>query len=97
MDYKPLFINFFPGMQVQNQVNIERRGGFDINLMFQCFVDDMIKVIALGAVAVMIIALIVIFLNGPVKQVLRFFDLIADLWQIDKPERCSMFFNQVFQ
>lgn len=64
-------------------------------LMVQCFVDHMVEVVAFGTIAVVISTRIIVFFNGPVKQVPGFFYLVANFWKINKTERGPVFFNEM--
>jgi hypothetical protein len=55
----------------------------------------MVEVVAFGTVAEIVGTLVLVFLNGPVKEVPGLFDLVPDLGQVDKTERCAVFINQM--
>ena len=57
----------------------------------------MIEMIALGAITEIVVAFVIEFSQGPVKQVPGFFYLIPDFGQIYETKRSSMFFNEMLQ
>ena len=65
--------------------------------MFKGFINYMIEVIAFGAVTEIIFPPVSVIFNSPVKKIPGFFDLVADFWQVNKPERRPVFLDQVFE
>jgi hypothetical protein len=57
----------------------------------------MVKVVAFGTIAEIVISTILVFPDGTVKKIPCFFDLIANFRQVYKPERGAVFFNEMFQ
>lgn len=65
--------------------------------MIQSLIDYMTKVTTLGTVTIIVFSFIIIGLNGFVKKVFRFFNLVSYPWQIGQPKRGTIFVNEVFQ
>jgi hypothetical protein len=65
--------------------------------MFKGFIDDMVKVVTLGTIAKMVLAFIVVFFDGPIKQVSGLFDLVTNFWQVYKSKRRTVFFDKVLE
>jgi hypothetical protein len=57
----------------------------------------MVEMVAFGAIAEIVLSLVLIFFDGPVKEVPGLLDLISYFRQIDEAERGTMFVNEMFQ
>jgi hypothetical protein len=55
------------------------------------------KVVAFGAIAIVVLACIAILFNGAIEKVLDFFYLILDARQIHETEWGSVFLNEILE
>jgi len=65
--------------------------------VIQSLIDYMAKVTTLGTVTIIVFSFIIVGLDGFVKKVFRFFNLVSDPWQIGQPKWGTIFVNEVFQ
>jgi len=66
-----------------------------MDIVLHHLIEDIAEVIALGAIAIVIVARIVERFDGPVEEVLGFLDLCTDTRQIGQLQRCTIFLDQV--
>ena len=65
--------------------------------MLYGFFNHMREVIAFGAKTIVVRPFVVVLFDGPVEEVARFLDLIANFWEINEAKRGAVFIDQMLQ
>jgi hypothetical protein len=89
------FIDFALFVQLPDQVNIKGRRGFQLSAVFEHFIQDKGKMRTFGTVAVHILSVVVIPLNGIPEQFSCVLNFFTDFGKVSKFEWCPVPLNQV--
>ena len=68
-----------------------------MHLMFEGLIDHVVEVIAFGAIAIVVFAIVSGLLYGLIEEVPGLFDLVAYFWQVYKAEGSPVFFYEMHQ
>ena len=68
-----------------------------MHLMFDCFLQNVAKVVAFGTIAVLVLAIVIERFHGPREQIARLFDLSANFGQIGEFQWRAVLFNEVHE
>lgn len=97
MDQNDTLVNMTASEEADDKIDIKCGRSLQVNVIFEGFLNDVSKMAAFGAIAVIIFSLVMLAFHRTVKPILRLLDLITDFGEISDLERCAVFINKVFQ
>jgi len=84
-------------VQYLDKVYIKRRGGFQVNILLKGSAYNVVKVANFGAIAEMVLPLVIVGFYCPVKEVPGSFNLFPDARKIDKLKRGAVLVDKIFE
>mgnify|MGYP001628096784 CR=1 FL=1 len=74
--------NFTGLFQVLHNIDIKGRRSFDMNIVFQSLIENVLKMGAFGTVTIVVLTCILVFFNGGLEPSLRSLEIICYVGQL---------------